>query len=456
MSVAQSAFRRWYVVVLLLLVFILSYFDRYILSLLVDPIKKSMHLTDFQVGILLGPAFSLFNVLVAIPLGLLADRSSRKWLLIAGIVFWCTMTTMSAWAMAFVPLLLLRFGLGLGEAVVSPCSVSIISDLFGRHERSRAISIYMAGPYLGAGLAFLVGGYLVSMLHKVGPVSFLGLGPFQPWQFAFLLVGVPGFILAFLMLSVREPGRTEQIGTADGASSRSAMRFMLVRWREFGVIILGATCNFAMSTLTLWNVPLFERVYGWNVATVGLVTGIFYFTAGPLGTALALWSSKRPGKSPADAALNTLILGLAITVPASLLYPIMPNAWLAVVLMFAAFIGKAAATAGGPAALQLITPGEMRSRTTAIFNTLITLIGPLLGPPLVGAATDWLGDPKAIGLALSGFVLVVGAPSLLVLAFGARRYREFAAEMTKIVGAKDDESKDASKECGLLPEPLAG
>ena len=86
---------RWYVVVLLLLVFILSYFDRFILSLVVDPIKQSMGLSDFQLGLLLGPAFSLFHVLVSIPLGFLADKSSRKWLLIAGLVIWCTMTTMS-------------------------------------------------------------------------------------------------------------------------------------------------------------------------------------------------------------------------------------------------------------------------------------------------------------------------------------------------------------------------
>ena len=82
---------RWYVVVLLLLVFVLSYFDRYILSLLVEPIKKAMGLSDFQIGLLMGPAFSIFNVLVTIPLGVMADRTSRKWLLVAGIVIWCMM-----------------------------------------------------------------------------------------------------------------------------------------------------------------------------------------------------------------------------------------------------------------------------------------------------------------------------------------------------------------------------
>lgn len=154
---APSVRYQWYVVVLLLLVFVLSYFDRYILTLVVEPIKKSLHLTDFQVGLLLGPAFSLFNVVMGIPLGWYADRSSRKWILIVGIVIWCTMTTASGFATTFVALLVLRLGLGLGEAVVSPCSVSMISDYFERARRGRAISVYMAGPYLGAGLAFLVG-----------------------------------------------------------------------------------------------------------------------------------------------------------------------------------------------------------------------------------------------------------------------------------------------------------
>jgi len=424
----SSALYRWYVVVLLLLVFILSYFDRYILSLLVEPIKKAMSLSDFQMGLLLGPAFSLFHVLVSVPLGLLADKTSRKWLLIVGIGIWCTMTTMSGFAMSFLPLLIFRFGLGLGEAVVSPCSVSMISDYFGRKERARAISVYMAGPYLGAGLAFLVGGYMVSALHDAGPMHVLGMGPFEPWQLAFLLVGAPGLVFMLLMLTVKEPVATEKLGAAHGVQA-SAVRYMLARWRGFGVLILGSTCNFAMSTLTFWNVPLFQRVYGWDVATIGAVTGIFYFTAGPLGTALALWASKALGKGRDDAGMRTLILGLLITVPASALYPVMPSAWLAVGLMFIAFIGKAAATAGGPAALQMITPGEMRSRSIAIFNAIITLVGPLLGPPLIGAATDWMGSPKTIGIALSGFVLIVGIPTLVIVCLGLKHYRALTVEM---------------------------
>lgn len=433
MNDKSSATYRWYVVVLLLLIFILSYFDRFILSLLVDPIKQSMGLSDFQMGLLLGPAFSLFHVLVAIPLGWFADRWSRRGLLIAGIVIWCTMTTMSGFALAFVPLLIFRLGLGLGEAVVSPCSVSIISDYFNRQDRPRAISLYMAGPYLGAGLAFLVGGFLVSHLESIGPREFLGMGPFQPWQLTFLLVGAPGILFALLMLTVREPARTEKM--KDGSEAMdgvSAFAYMWKRWRAFGVLFVGSTCNFAMSTLTFWNVPLFQRVYGWDVATIGAVTGIFYFTAGPIGTALALWTSKKLGTGRDDGAIRTLLVGLLITVPMSALYPLMPTAELAVVAMFLAFIGKSAATAGGPAALQQITPGEMRSRSVAIFNTVITVVGPLLGPPIIGAVTDWSGNPAAIGMVLSAFVLSVGVPTFIVLVLGMRHYRAASAEMAEI------------------------
>lgn len=420
---------RWYVVFLLLLVFILSYFDRYILTLVVEPVKKSLQLNDFQVGLLLGPAFSAVNVLTGIPLGWYADRSNRKWILIGGIMFWCAMTTGSGFATTFGVLFLLRLGLGLGEAVVSPCSVSIISDYFDRTKRGRAISVYMAGPYLGAGLAFLIGGNLVGWLGRMGHTHIFGVGPFESWQMAFFLVGIPGFLFAILMLTVREPPHQEKIGGTGGRPQISAFRYILARWKGFGALFVGATCNFAMSTLTFWNIPLFQRVYGWDVATTGTVTGLFYFTAGPIGTFVAVWAMRKLTLKHTDAAMRVLILGLLIGIPASALYPIMPSAHFAVVAMFIAFIGKSIATAGGPAALSLVTPGDIRSQGIAIFNTVITLVGPLLGPPIIGWATDASGDPRSIGVVLSTFVVCLGVPSIITVMFGLKHYRKAVGEM---------------------------
>lgn len=416
----NGAAYRWYVVILLLLIFILSYFDRYILSLLVEPIKEAMNLSDFQIGLLLGPAFSLFHVLVAIPLGWYADRSNRKYLLLAGIVIWCAMTTGSGLVATFLPLFLMRLGLGLGEAVVSPCSVSIISDYFDRKSRPRAISVYMAGPYLGAGAAFLLGGLIVGALHDMGPVTWPIFGTLQPWQATFVAVGIPGFIFAGLMLTVREPERQEK--TAAKRSGTHAFRYIAKRWRGFGSLFVGSTCNFALSALTLWNVPLFTRVWDWSIAQTGFVTGLFYFTAGPLGTALAVWAQKRFANH-VDGSMRVLILGLLICVPASALYPIMPTGEMAVVFMFIAFIGKSVATAGGPASMALITPGEVRTQSMAIFNTVISLIGPLLGPPIIGAAVDFTGDPKMINVVLTAYVVLLGIPAITIACIGLKHYR---------------------------------
>lgn len=422
----NSAGYRWYVVILLLAIFILSYFDRFILSLLVDPIKEALKLSDFEIGLLLGPAFSLFHVLVAIPLGWYADRSNRKYLLLAGIVIWCTMTTSSGLVATFLPLFLMRLGLGLGEAVVSPCSVSIISDYFARKDRARAISLYMAGPYLGAGLAFLAGGFIVHALQQMGHVTWPIFGTLAPWQATFVLVGIPGFIFAGLMMTVREPERQERTGAAPAFGV--SFRYILTRWKGFGSLFVGSTCNFALSALTLWNVPLFSRIWGWGVAETGFITGLFYFTAGPIGTALAIWVQKRLGER-IDGSMRMLILGLLICVPMSALYPIMPTAELGVFFMFIAFIGKSVATAGGPASMAMITPGEIRTQSMAIFNTVISLIGPLIGPPLIGWAIDLSGSPKSINVVLTGYVLLIGVPSIIIACLGLKHYRAAANEL---------------------------
>lgn len=434
----NSAAYRWYVVVLLLLIFILSYFDRFILSLLVEPIKEAMKLSDFEVGLLLGPAFSVFHVLVAIPLGWYADRSNRKYLLFAGILIWCTMTAGSGLVATFLPLFLMRLGLGLGEAVVSPCSVSIISDYFDRKERPRAVSLYMAGPYLGAGLAFLIGGAVVGYLQKVGHTEWPIFGTLAPWQATFLLVGIPGFIFAGAMLTVKEPKRQER--TTASTDWRDAFRYMGARWRGFGALIIGSTCNFALSALTLWNVPLFSRIWGWSVAETGFVTGLFYFTAGPIGTTLAIWAQKKFGAGRLDGSMRVLILGLLICVPGSALYPIMPTPALAVALMFIAFIGKSVATAGGPSSMAQITPGEIRTQSMAIFNVFISLIGPMIGPPIIGAAVDFTGDPKMINVVLSAYVLVLGIPAIILCCAGLRYYRAAVIDLEAALSAKGTEA----------------
>jgi MFS family permease len=291
----------------------------------------------------------------------------------------------------------------------------------------------MAGPYLGAGLAFLAGGFVVSHLEAIGHVDWPIIGTRAPWQAAFIFVGLPGFLFALLMLTVREPVRQERLAGAQ--SMGAAFSYILKRWRGFGAVFVGSTCNFAMSAMTFWTIPLFQRVYGWGIAETGAITGLFYFTAGPLGTALAVWAQRRFQTNHSDATMRLLLLGLFIVIPTSALYPVMPTAELAVGLMFIAFIGKSVATAGGPSSMMQITPGEIRSQSMAIFNTVIALIGPLFGPPLIGWAIDATGDPKSIGMVLSGYVLILGIPAIVLVWLGLRHFRSAVHDLEQALKA---------------------
>lgn len=346
---------------------------------------------------------------------------NRKYLLMVGVVVWCAMTTGNGFVTTFVALFLLRLGLGVGEALVIPVSVSLISDYFDRNARARAISVYMAGPYLGAGLAFLVGGFIVGHLEAIGHVEWPLVGQRAPWQMAFIFAGIPGFLFALLMLTVREPNRRERLAGTQKMST--AFRYIVGHWRGFGAVFFGSACHFALAGLTFWTVPLFQRIYGWSVVEIGAVTGLFYFTAGPLGTMLAVWVQRRLELKHKDATLRLLLFGLLLVVPASALYPVMPSAEIAVALMFVAFIGKSLATAGGPSSMALITPGEIRGQSMAIFNTVIALIGPLIGMPLVGWAIDTSGDPRSISVVLTGYVLIVGVPAILFAWLGLKHFR---------------------------------
>jgi MFS family permease len=429
----------WYVVWLLMAVQILSYIDRYLPSLMIGPIKADLGLTDTQVALILGPAFGVFYVLVGIPIGWIADRYSRRTLLATGITLWSCMTAAGSLASSFLPLFGARLGVGLGEATLAPCAISIISDYFDRHRRARAISLYMAGTFVGAGLAFLLGGPLVQVISALPPFQVGGFGPLRPWQTTFLLVGLPGLALALLMFTVREPVRQDRVdlaaeSVAGEAAARmslgAVLRYVLTRWRAFGTLFVGSSCVVIMGSLSLWNVALFERNWGWSVRDVGLITGAMFLTGGPVGTALGIWLTNRwTAAGRRDATLRALWVGLILAVPGFALYPVAPTPALAIAAMFLAYVGQAAAAAAGPATLTLIAPGQIRSQAIAIYYFVISIAGQIIGPPPVGMMTDLFGDPAKLRYAMTIEALAVGIPAILIVALGMAAYRRRVIEL---------------------------
>ena len=200
----------WYVLGVLVLLYILNFIDRQIVSILVEDIKRDLGATDAEMGFLTGAAFGVFYALFGIPLGKLADEWHRVKLMAAGLTIWSAFTALSGFARSFGALSVARLGVGVGEASASPAAYSLISDWFPKRMRGTALAIYSSGLYLGGGVSLFIGAIIVERWNAAypggGPLGLVG------WQAAFLAVGIPGLLLAALVLTLCEPAR----GQADG------------------------------------------------------------------------------------------------------------------------------------------------------------------------------------------------------------------------------------------------
>ncbi|MBK6598651.1 MAG: MFS transporter [Proteobacteria bacterium] len=194
-------------VIMLMIAYILSFVDRYVLGLMVEPIKADLGLTDTQMGWLLGLSFAIFYTTMGIPLGYLADRKRRTWLISIGITVWSIAAFTSGLARNFWHLFFARMSIGAGEATLSPSAISIISDSFPQEERGKPIAVYSAALGIGAGVASLVGAGVLSWAKSVPEITVPILGVVAPWQVTFFIVGAPGLLMGILFLFMREPVR---------------------------------------------------------------------------------------------------------------------------------------------------------------------------------------------------------------------------------------------------------
>ena len=197
----------WFVVVLLMFAYILSYVDRSILTLLVTPIQDDMGLSDTQISLLHGLAFAIFYTLLGFPIGWLADRKNRVGIIAVGIAFWSLMTALCGVAKNFTHLFFARMGVGVGEAALNPSAYSIITDYFPPEKLSRALSTYVMGTYLGFGIAYILGGTIVNAISSMPDFDLPVIGHIFSWQLAFFLVGIPGLFFVLLLKFIKEPVR---------------------------------------------------------------------------------------------------------------------------------------------------------------------------------------------------------------------------------------------------------
>lgn len=426
----------WYVVGVLTAAYVLSFIDRQILNLLVPAIKADLALSDTQISLLQGIAFALFYTIMGIPIGRLADRSSRRMIIAVGVFTWGLMTAMCGLTRQFATLFAARMGVGVGEATLSPAAYSLIADYFPPDNVNRAISIYTGGSALGAGLAYIIGGSVIDLVSELGTLTLPLVGTLKPWQAAFVLVGIPGPILAVIMLSVREPVRRGVLpnpvtGRVQSVPIKEALAF-LVRHREtYGAHFAGFSVIIMLAyALLAWTPTFFIRTYGWTPGEIGVAYGsiiLVFFTAGIVGGGFMADVLRRKGNP--DANIRIVMIGSLAFVPFGVLAPLMPEAWLALLLVAPTsfFIGLPHGL--GPAALQPITPNQLRAQVSALYLFTINLVGMGLGPLSVALVTDYVfGDPSYIHYSLASVSALVAPISALLLWRALKPYKRTFAE----------------------------
>lgn len=424
----------WYVVGVLTLVYVFSFIDRQILNLLVRPIRRDLAITDTQMSLLMGFSFAVFYTFFGIVLGRLADSRSRRGLIAAGFVAWSVLTAACGLARSFWQMLLLRMGVGVGEAALSPAAYSLITDYFPRRRLATAISVYSMGIYIGSGLALVAGGSVARFAMAQDAWQLPIVGPTRPWQVIFFIVGLPGILLALLMYTIREPARrgTRLVRTAEGklkamqVPMREVYRYILENKSTFICHNVGfALISFSNYGSNAWIPTFFHRTHGWHESTAGIVYGSIVAVFGTLGIVaggwFADWLAERGYR---DSSMRVGLFGSLLWFSTGILYPLVPDPNWAAALTAPAVFFTSAPFGVAAAAIQQMMPNAMRGQASAIYLFVVNLIGLGIGPTAVAMTTDFVfRDDSAVRYSLLIVATLAHLVSIALLWAGLKPFR---------------------------------
>jgi MFS family permease len=430
----------WYVVCLLTLAYGISLLDRWILSLLVGPVKAHFGVSDTQMGLLMGFWFAIFYVTMGLPFGWIADRFNRRTIIGAAMLFWCSMTAACGLAKTFGQLAAARLGVGLGEAALTPAANSIIADYFPRAEQNRAISFFNMGVSMGMGLAYLIGGLIVAWMVTQPPLVLPLFGELATWQVVFIAAGAPGIVVALLIwATIREPLRRERLARSAGEVSLSrCVAYLRQHRRAYLPLLVGMGASPLLGYAWQWLPTLFDRVWGWNASQFALAYGWILLVFGPLGAISGGWLATRLYRAGRkDAPYVAALVGMVVMVVTSAALPRAPSPDVALAILVPASWSGAMGTGCGAAAAVFMTPGEYRAQVSSLYVLTINGIGLLVGPTAVGLLNDYV-FPGATGVrsSLVLVAVVAGGALTLYLATGRRAYAGAVAGLEEAQAAR--------------------
>jgi MFS family permease len=416
----------WWLTIFLTLCFTLSYTDRHVLSLLIEPVKASLHLSDTQMGLAQGLSFSIFYVLASLPLGRLSDGGHRPRIISACIAVWCSMTMLCGFVSNFWQLLLARVGVASSEAGLPPAALTMMADLNDPEHLASRTSVFMLAPFLGGGLALMGGGALYGAVQHWRPVSVVSFATLEPWRLVFVLVGAPGLLAAAaVLLLLREP--RAHAGTAPkGFSFAPVIAFLRgdAVFNSFYMLTM-AMLVILLNANVSWMPAVLMRTHHVDARTVGLLFGPVFLVFGIIGTLAAGAIIGRSKESVVNRTFRFMRWCVLIALPAASLGPLAPSLWLKLPLVAVTLLCTSSGLALSSLPLLIIAPSEVRAQALAVLALVTALVGTGLGPLLVGVLSDLLrgaNQPLSVALAIVGATAALFAA--LMLHSLVRRSRE--------------------------------
>ena len=423
--------QAWSTVAILFLAYTLSFIDRQIITLLVGPIRADLGLSDFQFSLLHGFAFAIFFAVLGLPVGRMADRYSRRVIIAVGIATWSFMTALCGLAKNFPQLFLARMGVGVGEATLSPSTYSMLSDAFPPDKLTRAVAVFSTGGTLGTGLAMIIGGAVIQLVADAESIAIPFVGELKPWQASFLIVGIPGLIVAAMMFLIPEPKRQGLI-TVKGAKPppqlplKLVFDFLIERKGTYGTLFLTTSFMTALSAgFVMWYPTFLIRIHGYSMSEAGYSFGLLFGIFGTLGVLSGGWlAGYWARKGHIDANMRVMVFATSCALIPYIIGPQMPSANLAMAFMAISIFATQMIASVSVASTQLITPNQIRAQASAIFLLLVNFIGFGLGGTVIAFFTDFVfASDNALPYSMSLTAIIIVPASIMAYWKGIPAYR---------------------------------
>jgi len=412
----------WTLIIFLTLAYISSYIDRSVLYLLIDPIKESTGASDTMMGLLIS-SFNLTYAFIALPIGMLIDRRSRTKLVAIGVFLWSLATLWTGAAKNLFQLFAARMSVGVGEAVLSPAAFSIIGDSFPKEKRGIPLAVYTMALIIGSAVANLLASVILPWAEGIEQLSLPVFGDLEVWQFIFVIVGLPGFLLAIAFLVLKDPPRIES-SPREGAKLTDAIEFIFRKAAVFFTFVSIFMCMVGIAYGSGFNAPLFERTWGWDPAKYAAWNGWSILAVMPIVYLLCGWfSDKKVAQGLREAPLLIAIAGLLLMIPTAVLYPLMSDPYVAFGVNILCNVGVGMISVTGLNALLNIVPGDVRGFVVSVYYFIISFIGGSLSPPMIGFINDHFYGGENLAHAMAIYPLIFGIPVILLAPFTLKFYR---------------------------------